>query len=290
MTGFARRAGGDARMAWTWELKSVNGRSLDLRMRLPAGFEDLEAIARRLIGAACQRGNLQVSLILQRGEAPVTLQVNRELLAQLKATVEEIRRDLDAAPPRVDGLLAVRGVLEVVEEEEDEAAQAERRRRLEKDLELALEELLAARRGEGSRLGQIIADHLYEIARLTEQAAALAAAQPDALRARLRSQIDEVLAVSPGLPEERLAQEVALLVTKSDVREELDRLRAHVEAAREMLAEGGAIGRRLDFLCQEFNRETNTLCAKSSDTDLTRTGLELKAVIDRLREQVQNIE
>lgn len=290
MTGFARRAGGDGRIAWTWEVKSVNGRSLDVRCRLPSGYDALEPAVRGAVQARCARGNVQVSLSLDRAETPQTLQVNRELLNQLLALVGELQEQVDAAPPRLDGLLAVRGVVETVEEPESEEIRDSREVALKADLEALIEDLAAARRQEGARLEEAVRGHLEEIARLAGSAAESAAAQPDALRERLRQQVNELLQAQPGLPEERLAQEAAVLATKADVREELDRLQSHVTAARELLDEEAAVGRRLDFLCQELNREANTLCAKSPDTELTRIGLALKNAVEQLREQVQNVE
>ena len=290
MTGFARQEGGDGTLAWVWEVKSVNGRSLDVRCRVPSGYEALEIAARTTAQEHCARGNLQLSLIVNRGRVPLRLQVNRELLDQLVEVVRELEEQVRAAPPRLDGLLAVRGVIEAVEEEETKEQMDTRQAAMEEDLVLALEALTAMRRAEGRRLEAVVAGRLTEIERLTGAAGETSAARPEALRARLRAQVEELLEAAPALPEERLAQEAAILAAKADVREELDRLEAHVAAAREILAKGGTIGRRLDFLCQELNREANTLCSKSWDVDLTRIGLDLKSAIDQLREQVQNIE
>lgn len=294
MTGFARQEGGDDRFTWTWEVKSVNGKSLDLRFRLPPGYESLESVARAMAAKRCARGNLQVSLSVKAATESQRFRVNRELLDQLLALSEEIVGSQDQskgiAPPGLDGLLAVRGVVEIAEEEEDPEIKAAREAVLASDLELTLEALAEARRTEGERLNQVVVGHLTSLRDLVAGAAGCAAAQPEALRERLRSQIEELLAASPALPEERLAQEAAVLATKADVREEVDRLTAHLAAARDLLAGGGPVGRRLDFLCQELNREANTLCAKAPDVSLTRIGLELKTVIDQLREQIQNLE
>lgn len=289
MTGFARREGGDGALTWTWEMKSVNGRNLDLRCRVPSGYERLEAAARAAVAGRCARGSVQVNLVTTRAEAPSRVRVNQALLDQLIALYRDLEHD-GVAAPRLDGLLAVRGVVELVEEEDTPEVAAAREAAMGQDLELALTALVEARRGEGERLRQLVEDHLEAIAGLVDQAGRSAAAQPETLRLRLRTRLKELLEAAPALPEERLAQEAAVLITKADPREELDRLGAHVAAARELLAAGGAIGRRLDFLCQEFNREANTLCAKSPDVELTSLGLELKTRIDQLREQVQNIE
>jgi uncharacterized protein (TIGR00255 family) len=290
MTGFARREGGDAQQTWVWEAKSVNGKGLDVRVRVPGGLDRLEHEVRSRVPKVCARGNVSVSLAVERGERRQQLQVNRELLDQLVRLTRELRDDVEAEPPRLDGLLAVRGVLETVEEPEDESARAAREQAMIADLQGLLDDLAAARVQEGRALHELALSHLGEIARLTEEARQCAASQPEALREKLRKQVQELLETRTGLSEERLAQEAALLASKADVREELDRLDAHVTAARELLAGEGAVGRRLDFLCQEFNREANTLCSKAGDVALTRTGLSLKNAVEQLREQVQNIE
>jgi len=296
MTGFARAEGADAAdlhpgLHWAWEVKSVNGRNLEVRCRLPPGFEVLEAAARAALAERFKRGNVGLNLTLARGSEPPRARINRELLDQLMGLAAEYAAKGKAEPPRLDGLLAVRGVVEVVEEAEpSEEQRAVRLTRMNETLAHALEALAAMRHEEGGRLATLVGQHLDAIEALRQRAAATAAAQPAALKARLKAQVDALLEASPALPEERLAHEAALLVTKADVREELDRLAAHVAAARKLLAEGGAVGRKFDFLCQEFNREANTLCSKSVDVELTTIGLDLKAAIDQLREQVQNIE
>ncbi len=294
MTGFARQEGGDERFTWTWEIKSVNGKSLDLRFRLPPGYDALEGRARASAAQCCARGNLQVSLTMKAAAAAQSYRINRELLDRLLALSGELAAErgetAPVAPASLDGLLAVRGVVEVAEEEDEPDAKAAREAALAEDLERALAALAEARRAEGARPLQIVSGHLASLQALVDKAAASAAAQPEALRARQRAQVEELLTASPALPEERLAQEAAVLATKADIREELDRLVAHIEAARELLAGGGPVGRRLDFLCQELNREANTLCAKAADVDLSRIGLELKTVVDQLREQIQNLE
>jgi uncharacterized protein (TIGR00255 family) len=296
MTGFARAEGVDAAdlhpgLHWAWEAKSVNGRNLEVRCRLPPGFESLEAGARAALAERFKRGNVALTLTLARGGEPPRARINRELLDQLMALAAEYAGKGKAEAPRLDTLLAVRGVVEVVEEAEpSEEQRAVRLTRMNETLARALVALAAMRHEEGGRLAALVSQHLDLIEELRQRAAATAAAQPAALKARLKAQVDALLEASPALPEERLAHEAALLVTKADVREELDRLAAHVAAARKLLAEGGAVGRKFDFLCQEFNREANTLCSKSVDVELTTIGLDLKAAIDQLREQVQNIE
>lgn len=290
MTGFARQEGGDGVLSWIWEIKSVNARGLDLRCRIPAGYEALEGVVRSRARDYCSRGNLQITLTIDRGRRPVKLRVNREVLDQLTEFLRELEGQVKAAPPRLDGLLALRGVVEEVEETETAAQSEARAAAMAADLDLALKALRAMRRAEGRQLKNTVSGHLDEIERLSAAALESAAVGPGALRARLRDQVAELLEASPALSEDRLAQEAAVLAVKADVREELDRLRIHAAAAHDLLAQGGPIGRRLDFLCQELNREANTLCAKSWDIALTEIGLETKAAVDQLREQVQNIE
>jgi len=292
MTAYARAQGSDEQLTWTWEIRGVNGRGLDVRARLPTGFDRLDQPLRQRVQARLQRGNLQVGLTLRRGIDTSNIKVNRELLTQLAAIAEELHEQGRAVSASADGLLALPGVLERVEDSdtEQDEQQAARDAAMLVDFEEALADLIRMREAEGQRLGKLLTGHLDEIEAAIEAAKACAAAQPEAVRQRLSELLSELLEAAPALPEERLAQEAALLVSKTDVREELDRLRAHLEAARNLLSEGGAIGRRLDFLCQEFNREANTLCAKSPDVELTGIGLQLKAVIDQLREQVQNLE
>ncbi len=290
MTGFARHEGGDDVMTWVWEVKSVNGRNLDLRLRLPQGFEALEAEVRKLVPEHLARGNVQIALVFDRSRLPLRYRVYRELLQQLVGLTQELGDDLPAAPPRLDGLLAIKGVLEPEENAEEDAVAEARNAAMLSDLTAALGKLARARAEEGTRLEAVIADHLEAFDEVVEAAGKSAELQPEALRARLARQVAELLEASPGLPEERLAQEAALLATKADIREELDRLRSHLESARDLMKAGGAVGRRFDFLCQELNREANTLCSKSVDMDLTRQGLTMKTLVDKLREQVQNIE
>ena len=290
MTGFARTEGHAEGFSWVWELKSVNSKSLDLRFRLTPGFEGLEVALRTLLAEQVQRGALTLSLSATRASAAFAVRVNREALAQVTALATELVEQHGAAPPRADGLLALRGVLESGEPEEAGEARERRHAALLASAGTAVERLIAVRREEGTRLRAVLTARLDEIEALTVAAEATAAMQPDAIKARLKMQLAGLLDATPALSDDRLAQEAALLAAKADLREELDRLKAHAAASRELIAGGGAIGRRFDFLCQELNREANTLCAKSSDLALTRVGLGLKAAIEQLREQVQNIE
>ena len=290
MTGFARSEGQADAYVWTWEVKSVNGRGLDVRCRLPAGMEALEPAVRARVAERLVRGHVVAHLQVSRGGGEATIRVNRPLLDQLCDLAKQLESEAGLAPARADGLLAVRGVIEAVAPEETAAEREHRVAAMIASLVAALDELAAARRQEGRHLAEALMAQLDEIARLAAAAEACAAAQPQAIRARLEEGLAALLEAAPALSEGRLEQEVAILITKGDVREELDRLGTHVDAARQLLRTGGPAGRRLDFLAQEFNREANTLCAKSAAAELTRLGLELKAVIDQFREQAQNIE
>lgn len=294
MTGYARAEGRDAQTSWVWEAKSVNGRGLELRCKLAHGHDSLEIAARDAAAKRLKRGNVQMSLTISRMGEQSLLQVNTPLLGQLLSMCKEWEgRFPGVAPARLDGLLAIKGVLEPAdnaEQGDDEATLLAREAAMKLTMESMLDQLAAMRRDEGSRIGAVLKAQLAEIAQLTAKAAACASLRPEAIRERFQAQLAAVLEAAPSLAEERVAQEVALLVVKADIREELDRLKAHVEAAEELIGQGGAIGRKLDFLAQEFNREANTLCSKSADVELTRIGLDLKAVIDQLKEQVQNIE
>ena len=290
MTGFARAAGHDQTLNWTWEVKSVNGRALDMRFRLPIGYDRLEGQARNLVTQRLKRGSLTASLILSRGAAGSGWRINRELIDRLLSLHEDFSGRVAPGAPRLDALLAVRGVVEQTEDEVDEATAERRSVEIMSSLARALDDLIEARASEGARIAAVLAAQLEEIARLTSVAEGLAGLRPEAIKARIKELVTALLDADSQLPEERVAQELALIATRADVREELDRLKAHITAARELLASRDAIGRRLDFLCQEFNREANTLCSKASDVTLTRVGLDLKAAIEQFREQVQNVE
>ncbi len=290
MTGFSRRDGSVGGQRWTWELRSVNGKGLDVRLRLPAGLDRLEIPARNHIGERLARGNVQASLTLARETAATTLRVNEEVLAAVLVAMNRIADKIDATAPTLDGVLAIKGVLETVEVEDDEATRAALDASLLAGLTAAVDDLLAARAGEGAAIARVLGGHIDEIARLTAAAEACPARTPQAIRARLAEQVAALMDQVPALDPQRLAQEAVILATRADIREELDRLVAHVAEARRLIGAGGAVGRRLDFLAQEFNRETNTLCSKANDRELTAIGLDMKAAVDQLREQIQNIE
>ncbi len=290
MTGFARASGSAGGDSWTWEIKSVNARGLDLRCRLQGGLDGLEASVRAAATNRFHRGNISMNLNLNRAEAMAEVRINDQVLETVLAVAKDLAQRIEAPPPSVDGLLSVRGVVETVERQDSD----EDLKRLEAGVLATLEEtldlLVTDRRAEGGRLDGIVTGQIDAMADLIRQAGELAALQPAALKARLQQQVADILEEATSLSEDRLLQEAALLATKADIREELDRLDGHVQAARDLLADDGAIGRRLDFLAQEFNREANTLCSKSQDAALTKIGIELKTVIDQFREQAQNIE
>lgn len=291
MTGFARADGALGDMRWHWELRSVNGKSFDCRFRLPPGIDGVEPRLREALGKHIKRGNCQASLSIDQSATPAPLRLNREALAVVVDAVREVQGICETQPPRPEGILALRGVLESGEASEtDPEEKAALEAALVQSFEEAASALATARAEEGLKLETLVAAQIDEIERLTNAAAAAPAASPQAIRDRLAAQLHELLDGNTAIAEDRLAHEAAMLATKADIREELDRLTAHVEQARGLLAGTDPKGRRLDFLTQEFNREANTLCSKAADVSLTRIGLDLKAVIDQLREQIQNIE
>ncbi|MEE4236570.1 MAG: YicC/YloC family endoribonuclease [Anderseniella sp.] len=290
MTGFGRAAGTAGPWSYQWELRSVNGKGLDVRVRLPSGMDALEQQVRSLVAAMLKRGNVQVSLQLACEDPAVELRINPNALF---AAVEAAQQVSDAMgePVSADAVLAMRGVVEAVSAEADPEALAARDEELLQAAGTAIEALAANRREEGKRLASVIATQLDRIEALAAEAAANPSRTPHAIQARLAQQVERLTGASPALDPDRLHQEAMMLAVKADIQEELDRLTSHVEAARELLtADGEPVGRKFEFLAQEFNREANTLCSKSSDAALTRIGLELKNIIDQLREQVQNIE
>ncbi|GGB43063.1 hypothetical protein GCM10011316_13780 [Roseibium aquae] len=292
MTGFARVQSQAENVRWTWELRAVNGKGLDIRVRLPGGIEALEPLVRDRCAKLLKRGNVTAGLSVQRDNVDVPLTINEKALEAVLSAAALLRERMpDLPPPSIDGLLAQKGVFELKETEPDEAAQKNLHQAMLTSLDGALLDLVDMRHAEGAALGRVLQGHIARIAELTRSAEDMPARQPEAIRARLAAQVEVLLEASKHqLDPQRLHQEAAILATKADIREELDRLAAHVDAVRELLASGGAIGRRLDFLAQEFNREANTLCSKSNDVELTAIGLELKTVIDQMREQIQNLE
>ena len=290
MTGFGRASADHLGTAIAWELKSVNGKGLEVRLRLPPGLDRLEQPVRQAIQRRFARGNIQAGLTLTRAGSQVRPVVNDALLAELAAYAGRLVEEFGATPPTADGLLALRGVLEQPDTTEDEASRAALDDAMLAALDAAIGSLEAARREEGAALGALLSGHLDTIAVLADRAEADPSREPRAIRSRLAEQVGLLMDAGAGLDEARLHQEAAFLATKADIREEIDRLRTHVAAARALIAAGGPVGRKLDFLSQEFNRESNTLCSKSNAASVTAIGLDLKAVVDQFREQVQNLE
>jgi uncharacterized protein (TIGR00255 family) len=290
MTGFARASGEHQGLFWQWELKSVNGKALDVRLRLPPGFEALEMPLRAQLAQAFRRGSLQVSLSVSGQLARETMRLNQEVLDRLVEAGEALRERIGGEPLRADVLLSIRGVVEAVSVPEDEDEAERRHAAMLASFGEALSALAAARREEGGRLQAVVAQQVTRIAELAAEARASKARTPEAVRARLAEQVSRLIETGAALDPDRLHQEAVIAATRADIQEELDRLDSHVEAARLLLASDDAVGRKFDFLAQEFNREANTLCSKASDRSLSLTGLDLKTVIDQLREQVQNIE
>lgn len=288
MTGFGRADGAGEGWTWSVEARSVNGRNLEVRFRGPNGFDGLERAAKAAGQARFARGQVTIAVHAKRaeaGEAAVT--INAAVLAHYLTLANELAED-GATPPSADGLLALRGVIEAPEEADDPEARAAVEAAMTRTVEEALDALKASRQNEGAQLTPVLDEFIARIEALVAQAEDEAAAQVEAIRDRFTRRISELAPDAPGL-EDRIFLEAAALATKADVREELDRLTAHVASARQLVASAPA-GRKLDFLMQEFMREANTLCSKSATTALTGIGLELKAVIEQLREQVQNVE
>lgn len=290
MTGFARREGTVERYRWVWELRSVNGKGLDFRLRLPPGFEPLEGEIKTKAARYLSRGNIQASLTVSATETKVEAVLNRDALNAVLALRKELGDVIDPAPLRLDTLMSIRGLIDMREVEESTDAIAARDAAVLEGLEAALADLVAMRLGEGTALVTILRQQLSTIAGLVERVERDPSRTPEDIARRLSNQLSSLLEGNTGLDRDRLYAEVALLATKADLREEIDRLKAHVAAADDLLEKGGPIGRRLDFLAQEFNRESNTICSKSNAATVTAAGIELKVVIDQFREQIQNLE
>jgi uncharacterized protein (TIGR00255 family) len=290
MTGFARSHGTSGPYAFEWELKSVNAKGLDLRMRLPPGWDELEALAKKRAAEVLSRGTIYANFNVKRTNASSTVRVNEDVLASIVRVAATLAGKIDAVAPSVDGLLGIKGVIEVVEPEADEVEDKAAKEAASAAFEQALNHLVDMRRREGTALKQILLQRMDEIEQLAKKAEAAPGRKPEAVKARLAEQIAALLETSDRFDPDRLNQEALLIAAKADIREELDRIASHVAQAREMIAKGGPVGRRLDFLAQEFNREVNTCCSKSNDIELTNTGLEMKNVVEQFREQVQNLE
>lgn len=290
MTGFARASGSSNGYEWAWEIKSVNGKGFDARVRVPSVVDGLDIQARKQLAGRFKRGSLSVNLALVRGGDSANLSLNRDALSALMEIAAEFNDAPGVQPATLDGLLAIRGVLETGADELSDEERQSLGSDLLAGLDQAAEALEQARGEEGEALKAVLLGFIDDIETLSGKARECDAARPQAIRDRLAAKIDDLVAAENALAPERLDQEVALLAVKADIREELDRLAAHIKSARELLESSEAVGRRMDFLAQEFNREANTLCSKSGDVALTKIGLDLKAAIDQFREQLQNVE
>ena len=290
MTGFARSHGASGPYAFEWELKSVNAKGFDLRVRLPQGWDELEAHAKKRAGEMLARGTVYANFNLKRSDALSTVRINEEVLTSVLKVATQLAGKIDAVAPSIDGLLAIKGVIEVVEPESNEDEDKAAKLAAAKAFDEALASLVEMRQREGIALGQILSQRMDEIERLAGKAEAAPGRKPEAVRARLAEQVALLLQASDRFDADRLTQEALLIAAKADIREELDRIASHIAQARELIGKGGPIGRKLDFLAQEFHREVNTCCSKSNDVELTNTGLEMKSVVEQFREQVQNLE
>ena len=290
MTGFARSQGTLGDFTWHWELRSVNGRGLDVRLRLPPGFEAIEQPARKTLSSTFARGNISANLTARRTVNDVEIQLNEHVLQQVLAAVEKIRALTNAPAPTAEGLINTKGVLDILDKTESTESQNKKQAELLQGLNQAIADLQAMRGSEGQQLHNIIQKQLEEIQRSATLIKQSAANQPDKVAGRLKQQLEMLLGNETTVQPERLHQEIAILLTKADVSEELDRIDAHIVAAQELLEQSSPVGRKLDFLTQEFNREANTICSKSNDIEITKAGLAMKAAIDQMREQIQNVE
>lgn len=290
MTGYARASAALDGLHWQWDIKSVNGKGLDIRCRLPPGFETLDLPVREIAQKHLKRGNVQIGFTSDRGGAEQKLAVNEAALEQVVTLAEKLRERLGGAPPQIETLLGLRGIVDVAAPVEDETQTAKRDKAILKSAEEAFQALAVMRKAEGAKLAAVLGLQLDRIEKLVGAARDNPARSVEAIRARLAEQVSRLMEANASFDRDRLHQEAVLLATRADIVEEIDRLVAHIEAARALLRSSEPAGRQLDFLAQEFNREANTLCSKASDRSLTATGLELKTVIDQMREQVQNIE
>jgi uncharacterized protein (TIGR00255 family) len=290
MTGFARGHGVAGAYAWNWEIKSVNAKGFDLRFRLPPGWDAVEVPARTRAAEKLSRGTIYANLTVERKGVAPTVKVNEPVLNAVIATINQLTGKIDAAAPTLDGILALKGVIEITEEDERPDDHREAEAAIIVGFNQALAALVTMRNEEGATLGRLLAARLDEIAALTARAEAAPGRKPEAIKARLAEQVATLMSASERFDSDRLYQEAIMLATKADIREELDRLVSHVAQAQKLIGEGGAMGRKLDFLAQELNRESNTLTAKANDVELTNIGLQLKSVVEQFREQVQNLE
>ena len=291
MTGFARGQGAAGGYVWNWEIKSVTAKGLDVRFRLPPGWDAIEGPVRKAATDALGRGTVYGNLTVERKGVQPTVRINEPVLNAVIATLDMLdNKIVGANRPTLDGILALKGVMEIVEEDESEGDRRAAEAAIIAGFDKTLADLVAMRRAEGATLGRLLAARIDEIGALAARAEAAPGRKAEAIKARLAEQVATLLSASQRFDSDRLHQEAILLASKADIREELDRLASHGEQVRKMLADGGAVGRKLDFLAQELNRESNTLTAKANDVELTNIGLELKSTVEQFREQVQNLE
>lgn len=290
MTGFARGAGSDAGFRWNWEIKSVNNKGLEVRCKLPSFLDGFDLAIKKTVSAVLARGSVYISLSVEREGDDATFVVNKERLEALIDVASRYSGTEGITDASIDGLLAIKGVVDLTTRETGEDERKALEKALLKSLKLVLVDLKAARADEGLRMAGVLEGQLAEIERLARESRSVAGDRVTAMHARFKQQLAKLENIDKPVPEDRLAQEIATMAVKADVQEELDRLDSHVIEARNLLGSSEPVGRKLDFLCQEFNREANTLCSKALDTALTKIGLELKALIDQFREQIQNIE
>lgn len=290
MTGFARASGEQDSFRWNFELKSVNNKGLEIRTKLPSFLDGFDIEIKKIIGKRVARGSLFLNLHTNRLGDDEQFLVNQSRLEKLVEVASRLSRTEGLQAARVDGLLSVKGVVELVATEPSETELENLKKHLSNDLASLLDDLIASRLAEGKRMQTVLEDQLKQMIALLDAARAAVGDRDAAMRARFETQLAKINKLDKPVPDDRVAQEIALMAVKSDIQEEFDRLESHFEEAQKLLASGKPVGRRLDFLCQEFNREANTLCSKSGDTTVTRIGMDLKVLIDQFREQVQNIE
>ncbi len=290
MTGFARSQGQFEDTSWVWELRSVNGKGLDLRIRVPGGFEAVETAARNMLSKYFKRGNIQISLSISQSASVTIPYINHEAVSSLFDAAKELQQKLGGVLPGAAELMAMRGVVELGEKQIDEDTKNKRNANILNGLEQAAKSLMEMRQSEGGAIAEVLREQVNKISQLHSAINASKSRSPEAIKAQLQAQVEKLIDSNSGFDEQRLYQEVAILAAKADLQEELDRLVVHVKAAQELLAGDGPVGRRLDFLAQEFNRECNTICSKSNSAEVTSTGLDMKLIIDQFREQLQNME
>lgn len=290
MTGFGRAQGQFENHTWVWEIRSVNGKGLDVRMRIPPGLDAFDQFVKTTLKAELSRGNVNVSLQLQKDNKEADVKINEQALDKLISAAKDAAKKHDLPMPSIDSLLAIRDIVEVTDMEDGEDFLKEVDEALKASFKEAVEAIKKSRSDEGAATFKMLSDILNDVECLLKEGEEIASKQPGALKQKFEEKVSALFDNKQGVDEERIVQEIVILATKADVKEETDRLHAHIDSARKLMDESGPVGRKLDFLTQEFNRETNTLCSKSSDITLTNIGLSLKTAIDQFREQVQNVE